>query len=61
MSGFHPISHLQRTTSFSSDIAPLEPETTATTDTAPEVTALTREQLRQALVHLLNVSVTACR
>ena len=48
-----------RTISQSSDPVPLEQDNSVAQATAstPTVSALTKEQLRQAMIHLLNVSV----
>lgn len=56
MSGFHYMRDSSRTISQSSDPVPLEHDTGSTATPAAGVSALTKEQLRQAMIHLLNVS-----
>ena len=51
MSNFSQSSRSERTVSQSSDPVPLEADSIQT-----PVSALTRDQLKQALLHLLNVS-----
>ena len=57
--GFSFNRQTSRTISQSSDPVPLEQDNSVaqTTDSTPTVSALTKEQLRQAMIHLLNVSV----
>ena len=57
--GFSFNRQTSRTISQSSDPVPLEQDNSVAQATAstPTVSALTKEQLRQAMIHLLNVSV----
>ena len=57
--GFSFNRQTSRTISQSSDPVPLEQDHSVAQATAatPTVSALTKEQLRQAIIHLLNVSV----